>query len=97
MSLGIALPHPEQVQLLRQRVAFALFLGGELVVRFLHEIKLFCHDLKLAFLLLSFHLQSLSLVTGILKLRIRGAEFRVKQLLLLAEVLDLTLELVDLV
>ena len=56
MSLGISLPHPEQVQLLGQQVDFVLFLGGELVMRFLHEIKLLCHDLKLAFLLLSFHL-----------------------------------------
>ena len=97
MSLGIALPHPEQVQLLGQQVDFVLFLSSELVVRFLHEFKLFCHDLKLALLLLSFHLQSCGLVTGILKLGIRGAEFRVKKLLFLAKVLDLTLELVNLV
>ena len=70
MSLGIALPHPEQVQLLGQQVDFVLFLGSELVVRFLHEFKLFCHDLKLALLLLSFRLQSCGFVTGILKLGI---------------------------
>ena len=56
MSLGIALPHPEQIQLLGQQVDFVLFLSSELVVRFLHEFKLFCHDLKLALLLISFRL-----------------------------------------
>ena len=58
MSLGIALPHPEQVQFLGQQVDFVLFLGGELVVRLLHEFELFRHDLKLALLLFSFHLKS---------------------------------------
>lgn len=63
-------------------------------MRLLDEFKLLSHHFNLSFLLLCLLLESAGLVRGCLKLRFSRGELRIEQLLFLAQIFNLTLQLV---
>ena len=52
LGLGVAVAHPDQVQLLGQQIDLVLLLGSQLVMRLLDKLKLLSHYSQLALLLL---------------------------------------------
>ena len=52
LGLGVAVAHPDQVQLLGQQIDLVLLLGSQLVMGLLDKLKLLSHYSQLALLLL---------------------------------------------